>query len=72
MSSLAEDLPIEQARVRGLVATYHDLAREFGARVNVTFALAVCESALAEADKAVMSGDVVAMLRAYRALEELE
>lgn len=72
MSSLAEGLPEQQQRVRGLITQYHELQREFGQGVNVAFAVAVCEQALQMADRAVMSGDVVEMLRSYEALKELQ
>lgn len=70
MTSLAEALPIEQARCRQLITTYRDLQAEMGPRVNVSFACASIEAALATADQAVMSGDVVAMIRAYETLRQ--
>lgn len=64
--SLAEMLPIEQARVRELLVAYKQIgpAGAFGALM--------LEQSLQRADKAVMSGDVVAMLRAYEDLRECE
>lgn len=63
MSSLAEELPKEQARVRHLITLYREIgpAGEFGA--------CMMEHSLRQADAAVMSGDVVAMIRAYEDLK---
>ena len=64
--SLAEALPQEQARVREVLGHYKEIgpAGMFGARM--------IEASLQNADVAVMSGDVVAMLRAYTDLKEIE
>ena len=62
MNSLATELPKEQARVRELIDIYKSVP--FG-----SIAAGFMEQALKEADKAVMSGDVVAMLRAYEELK---
>lgn len=63
--SLAEALPREQARVREILGHYREIgpAGMFGA--------AFIEADLREADQAVMSGDVVRMLRAYEKLKEI-
>jgi len=63
MKSLAEALPEEQARVRELLGEYKALGPvgQFGA--------IMIERDLAEADAAVMSGDIVRMMRAYEALK---
>jgi len=64
--SLAEALPQEMARVREVLGLYKQIgpAGIFGA--------AMIEQDLREADQAVMSGDIVRMLRAYEALKEIE
>lgn len=62
MSSIAEQLPIQQARVRDLVKTY----REIGPAGEP--AALMMEHDLALAEKAAASGDVIAILRAYHAL----
>lgn len=61
--SLAEALPREQARVREILGYYKEIgpAGMFGA--------AFIEADLREADQAVMSGDIVQMLRAYEKLK---
>jgi hypothetical protein len=66
MASLGEALPQEQARCRELLAQYKAIgpAGAFGALF--------IEQALQRADQAVMSGDVVAMMRAYEELKALE
>ena len=63
MSTLADALPAEQERVRELLITYESLGPvgSFGA--------AMLRQTLARADQAVMSGDVIAMLRAYEELK---
>lgn len=64
--SLAEALPREQARVREILALYKALgpAGMFGA--------GMIEADLREADAAVMSSDLVRMIRAYKKLQEIE
>jgi len=65
METLADALPKEIARVREALGHYKEIgpAGVFGA--------AMIEQDLRPADAAVMSGDVVAMLRAYKALQEI-
>jgi len=65
MSSLAEALPKEQARVRELIVQYRDPALNGAGNL----AAMMMERSLAAADQAVMSGDVVAMIRAYEDLK---
>ena len=66
MESLGEALPKEQARVRELIVQYR--GPELGG--SGIFAATMMENSLKEADKAIMSGDVVAMIRAYEDLKE--
>ena len=63
--SLAEALPAEMARVRTVLGHYLEIGPvgQFGA--------SFIERDLQAADKAVMSGDVVEMLRAYEALKQI-
>lgn len=63
MSTLGDELPKEQARVRELMR----LCQEIGPAGR--FAVLMMEAALREADKAVMSGDIAEMLRAYNDLK---
>lgn len=63
--SLGEAIPLEQARVRGVLAQYLELGPP-GA-----FGAAMIEADLRAMDHAVMSGDVITMLRCYRALQEI-
>lgn len=67
MSSLGTELPKEQARVRELRGQYTELRGTPG--VNVEFAITMMDAALKEAEEAVMSGDVVRMIRAYEELK---
>ena len=62
MGSIGEKLPEEQKRVREVLGHYKEIgpAGIFGAQM--------IEQSLAAADKAVMSGDVAAMICAYRDL----
>ena len=62
--SLGDMMPVEQARVRELMLEYQKIGPA-GA-----FGLMTLEQALAQADKAVMSGDVTEMLVAYQGLQE--
>lgn len=64
--TLADALPKEMSRVRTMLGYYKEIgpAGMFGA--------AMIEQDLRDADAAVMSGDLVAMLRAFKALKEIE
>jgi len=64
--NLAEALPKEQARVREVLAMYKEIgpAGMFGA--------VMIEATLNEADQAVISGDVVAMIQVYEKLKAVE
>lgn len=64
--TLAEALPEECARVREVLAIYKSIgpAGMFGA--------AMIEQDLRAADRAMVSGDVVAMLAALKTLQEIE
>lgn len=63
MSSVGEDFPKEQARVRELLGIYKGLGPVGG------FGAMVIEAVLKRADEAAMSGDVVAILRSYQELK---
>lgn len=65
VETLAEALPREMARVREVLGHYRDIgpAGMFGA--------AMIEQDLRAADRAVMSGDVVAMLRSLKTLQSI-
>lgn len=66
VESLAEALPREQARVRVILGHYKEIGPAG------TFGAAFIEADLREADQAVMSGDVVRMIRAYEKLKGIE
>ena len=63
VTTLADALPAEMARVREVLGHYREIgpAGAFGA--------AFIEQDLRAADRAVMSGDVVAMLRSMKTLQ---
>lgn len=65
-TTVGEDFPRQQERVRGLLAAYRSIgpAGQFG--------VAMIEADLKEADEAQASGDIVRILRAYQALKECE
>ena len=63
--SLGDALPKEQARVRKLIQMYRDPMLQ-GAGM---LAASMMEQSLQRADKDVMGGDVVEMLRAYEDLK---
>jgi hypothetical protein len=62
-TSVGEQFPLEQARVRELLTAYKQIgpAGAFGALM--------IEQALRRADQAAISGDVVAILRSYEELK---
>jgi hypothetical protein len=64
-SSVGEDFPIQQARVRRCL--------ENGLEIGPAgmFYVAVCRKALADADRAAISGDLVEILRAYQELKDI-
>lgn len=64
--SLAEALPKEMARCRELLGQYRAIGP------SGMFGAAMIEQDLRRADKAVMEGDVVAMIQVYEALKEYE
>ena len=64
MSTLGEELPREMARVRELQGEY----RAIGS--SGCFGVAMMEAALQRADKATISGDLPAMIRAWEELKE--
>lgn len=65
MSVLGEEFLKEQARVRELVLQYRDPMLNGAGNI----AAIMMENSLREADKAVMSGDVIAMIKAYEDLK---
>ncbi len=70
MTTLAEDYPRMQERVRELLEQYIETSKM--PRVNCSFAIAGIKATLREADEAAMSGDVVRMLRAYNEMKECQ
>ncbi len=57
---------MEQARVRTVLGHYREIGRA-GA-----FGAMMIEQALQRADQAVVSGDVVAMIRSFKELQEIK
>lgn len=66
MSSVGEEFPKEQARVREVLKLYYDIGPPgmFGA--------AMIEQTLKEADEAQASGDIVRILQSFEALKQIE
>lgn len=64
--TLAEELPYQQQRVRELLPLYEQCGP------GGMFAVAMIKASLAAAERAASSGDVVAMLRACKDLQEIE
>lgn len=64
--TLGKAIPREQARVREVLGHYKEIgpAGAFGA--------AMIEASLRNADQAVISGDLVAMIKAYEDLKKIE
>jgi len=68
--TLADTFPEEQERLRGLLVDAHEIAKL--PNVNMSVYIAVINQALKEADAAAMSDDPVRMLRAFKAMKEIE
>jgi hypothetical protein len=66
MESLGEKLPKELARVRVILGHYKEIgpAGMFGA--------VMIEQSLRAADQAIISGDLIAMIRAYKDLQDID
>lgn len=64
MTSLAEEILAEQERNRRLLETYIEIGPAG------TFGAMMLRDLLARTERAVMSGDVVAMMRCYEELKE--
>jgi hypothetical protein len=66
MTTIGEDMPKQQARVREVLGHYREIgpAGAFGA--------AMIEQALRDADAALASGDIVRIIAAYQALVEIK
>lgn len=64
IDTLSKALPREQARVRELLVAYKELGP------NGAFGAAMIEQDLQRADKAIISGDLVAMITAYKELRD--
>lgn len=65
-NTLGDKLPQEMARCRELLGGYKEIGPAG------TFGAAMIDRSLANADKAVMSGDIAAMIRAYEDLKTIE
>ena len=66
MSSLGEELPKEQVRVRELLGEYKAIGNAG------LFGVAMIEQRLCQADNAVISGDIVKMIEAFNELKKIE
>jgi hypothetical protein len=66
MSTLAEELPKQQQRVRELREIYKSIGPAG------TFALMMIDGALLRAERAAASGDLVEMIRACKELQEFK
>lgn len=67
MTNLGEALPQEMARVRDKIMPVYQSIGPSG-----IFALALMQQALDDAAKAMVEGDIVAMLRAYQTLKDFD
>ena len=63
--SLGERFPKEQARVRKILGHYKEIGPAG------TFGAIMIEETLRKADEAAIGGDVVAMISAYQAMQEI-
>lgn len=65
-TSVGEDLPVQQARVRKI----QERAKNLGAAGQ--FLVFMCEQALRRAEQAAVSGDIVEIVRSYNELKEFQ
>lgn len=72
--SLAEAYPLEQKRIRGLLAFCNEqVAKDPKTNAGLAFyARMILEPVLEIADKAAADGDVLGMIRAYQAMKEIK
>jgi len=66
VTTVGDDFPKQLARAREYLQIYKDLG-PVGA-----FGAAMIEQTIREADQAAISGDIVAILRSYQALKEIQ
>ena len=66
MKSVGSEMPVQQQRCRELLKVYRDLGPAGG------FGAMMIEQALQRADRAIIGGDIVEILRSYEELKELE
>lgn len=65
-TSVGEDFPKQQTRVRAVLKLYHEIGP------SGMFGAAMIEQTLREADEAQSSGDIIRILQSYEALKEIE
>ena len=65
MSSLGEEFPKQQARVREILGHYKEIGP------SGMFGAAMIEQTLKRADEAAISGDVIAMIQSYEELKKV-
>ena len=63
MTTLGDEYPLEQARCRGLLEQYTEIG------LVGTFAHAMISQVLQRADRAAISGDLVAMINAFKEMK---
>ena len=68
MTTLGEELPKEQTRVRELILQYRDPDLKGAGNL----AALMMEAALQAADQAIISGDIASMILAYKVLQGFE
>ena len=66
MSSLGEEFPKQQARVREILGHFKEIGP------HGIFGASMIEQVLGRADKATVESDVVAMLRSFEEMKEVE
>jgi hypothetical protein len=69
--SLGEAIPKECARVREIIGQYKE-TQAFCPQANCQPAIIMMESALRQADEAMISGNTIAMIRVYNMLKDFE
>lgn len=67
VTTVGDDFPVQQARVRELIRVYRELPNRVG-----TFGAIMMEGVLQRADEAAISGDIVAILHSYDEMKGCE
>ena len=71
MTSVGEDFPVQQARVRDVLAQYEEVAKTPRGG-GCAFIVIMIKASLARAERAAISGDLIAIIHSYKQLKDIE